>query len=68
VDQALEGEDLPVAARKAVARLVEIEDRDRSARVLNFNGAWACSQHLANVGRFAEAIAEQQRLVDIRIA
>jgi serine/threonine-protein kinase len=68
VYKALEGEDLLVAARKAVGKLVEIEDRDQSARVLNFNVGEAYSQHLANVGRFAEAIAEQQRIVDIRIA
>jgi len=68
VDKALEGEDLLVAARKAVGRLVEIEDRDESARVLNFNVGEAYSQHLANVGRFTEAIAEQQRIVDARLA
>ena len=68
VDKALEGENLLVAARKAVGKLVEIEDRDESARVLNVNVGEAYSQHLANVGRFAEAIAEQQRIVDARVA
>jgi len=68
VDKALEGEDLLVAARRAVGRLVEIEGRDESARVLNFNVGEAYSQHLANVGRFTEAIAEQQRIVNARLA
>ena len=68
VDKALEGEDLLVAARKAVGKLVAIEDRDQSARVLNVNVGEAYSQHLANVGRFKEAIAEQQRIVDARLA
>lgn len=68
VDKALEGEDLLVTARKAVGKLVEVEDRDESARVLNVNVGEAYSQHLANVGRFKEAIAEQQRIVDTRVA
>ena len=51
-----------------MGRLVEIEDRDESARVLNFNVGEAYSQHLANVGRFTEAIAEQQRIVNARLA
>jgi eukaryotic-like serine/threonine-protein kinase len=67
-DKAKEGEDLLVSARGAAARLVEIEDRDESARVLNNMLGEAYSQHLANLGRFAEAIVEQQRIVDKQIA
>lgn len=67
-DKAKEGEYLLVSARKAAARLVEIADLDQSARVLNFTVGEAYSQFLANQGKFKEGIAEQQRIVDLRIA
>lgn len=66
--KAEEGEDLLVSARNAVGRLVAIADRDESARVLNFTIGEAYAQHLRTKGRFKEAIAEQQKIVDARIA
>lgn len=68
LDKAEEGEDLLVIARLAAGRLVEIEDRDESARVLNVTVGETYAQHLSNVGRHDEAIAEQQRIVDAKIA
>ena len=68
IDKAREGEDLLVRAREAVGRLVAIEDRDESARVLSVTVGETYAQHLSNVGRFKEAIAEQQRIVDARVA
>ncbi len=47
---------------------MQIEDRDESARVLNVMVGETYAQHLANVGRFKEAIAEQQRIVADKIA
>ena len=67
-DKAEEGEDLLISARQAAARLVAIADRDESARVLNFTIGEAYAQHLRTKGRFKEAIAEQQKIVDARIA
>jgi serine/threonine-protein kinase len=68
MDKARDGEDLLVSAQQAARRLVEIEDRDESARVLNVMVGETYSQHLANVGRFKEAIAEQQRIVAVKVA
>jgi serine/threonine-protein kinase len=68
MDKAREGEDLLVNARHAAERLVTIEDRDESARILNQTLGETYAQHLSNVGRHDEAIAEQQRIVDAKIA
>jgi eukaryotic-like serine/threonine-protein kinase len=68
LEKATEAEDLLVSAQRAARRLVEIEDRDESARVLNVMVGEAYSQHLGNTGRFEEAIAEQRRIVDAKIA
>lgn len=67
-DKADEGAYLLVSARGAVARLVAIEDRDESARVLNYTIGEAYAQYLRTIGRYADAIAEQQKIVDMRLA
>lgn len=67
-DKAEEGAYLLVSAQGAVNRLVAIEDRDESARVLNYTIGEAYAQYLRTVGRFAEAIAAQQKIVDARLA
>ncbi len=63
-----ETEDMLVGASDAAKRLIAIEDRDYSARVLNNAVGEAYAQHLANSKRFPEAIAEQQRIVDLKAA
>lgn len=68
IDKAVEAEDLLVSAQQASRKLVQIEDRDESARVLNVMVGETYAQHLANVGRFPEAIAEQKRIVAAKIA
>ncbi len=68
LDKAVEAEDLLVSAQQASRKLVQIEDRDESARVLNVMVGETYAQHLANVGRFPEAIAEQKRIVAAKIA
>ena len=68
IDRAAEMEYLLLSAQSAAERLVEIEDRDQSAVVLRFAVGETYSQHLGNLGRFDEAIAEQQKLVDMRVA
>jgi eukaryotic-like serine/threonine-protein kinase len=68
LEKAVEAEDLLVSAQRAARRLVEIEDRDESARVLNVMVGESYSQHLGNTDRFKEAIAEQRRIVDAKIA
>lgn len=68
IDKAVEAEDLLVSAQRAASKLVQIEDRDESARVLNVMVGETYAQHLANVGRFPEAIAEQKRIVAAKIA
>ena len=68
LDKAEEAADLLESAQRAAERLVAIEDRDESARVLRIMVGEAYAQHLANVGRFDEAIAEQQRIVAAKIA
>lgn len=66
-DEAMaETEDMLVGASDAAKRLIAIEDRDYSARVLNNAVGEAYAQHLANSKRFPEAIAEQQRIVDLK--
>ncbi len=67
-DKAEEGAYLLVSARSAVGRLVAIEDRDESARVLNDTIGEAYAQYLRTMGRYAEAIAEQQKIVEARLA
>jgi len=66
--KATEAEDLLVSAQLASKKLVSIEDRDESARVMNFMVGETYAQHLGNVGRYAEAIAEQRRIVAAKIA
>ncbi len=66
--RAVEGEDLLASAQRAAKRLVEIEDRDESARVMRIMVGESYAQHLGNVGRFDEAIAEQQQIVAAKIA
>ena len=68
IDRAAEMEYLLLSAQDAAERLVAIEDRDQSSIVLRFAVGETYSQHLGNLGRFDEAIAEQQKLVDIRVA
>jgi serine/threonine protein kinase len=68
IDKQLEAEDLLVSAQTSARRLVEIADKDDSASVLAYMVAETYSQHLGNVGRFDEAIAEQQRILAERIA
>jgi len=68
LDKAEEAEDLLESAQRAAERLVAIEDRDESARVMRIMVGESYAQHLANVGRFDEAIAEQQRIVAAKIA
>ena len=68
-DEAMaEAEDMLIGASEASKRLIAIEDRDYSARVLNNAVGEAYAQHLANSKRFPEAIAEQQRIVDLKAA
>ena len=68
LDKAEEAADLLESAQRAAERLVAIEDRDESARVMRVMIGESYAQHLANVGRFDEAIAEQQRIVAAKIA
>ncbi len=68
LDRAMEAEDLLISAQRASQKLVAIEDRDESARVMNIMVGESYAQHLANVGRFPEAIAEQKRIVAAKIA
>lgn len=68
LDRAKEAEDLLISAQLASQKLVAIEDRDESARVMNIMIGETYAQHLANVGRFPEAIAEQKRIVAAKIA
>ncbi|MDP3494389.1 MAG: serine/threonine-protein kinase [Hyphomonadaceae bacterium] len=68
LDKAEEAADLLESAQRAAERLVAIEDRDESARVMRIMVGESYAQHLANVGRFDEAIAEQQRIVAAKIA
>src|SRR5690606_8273035 len=63
----MEAEDLLSSAMQAARRLVAIEDRDESAKVLNVMVGEVWSQHLGNTGRFEEAIAEQRRIVDAQL-
>lgn len=64
----MEAEDLLSSAMQAARRLVAIEDRDESAKVLNVMVGEVWSQHLGNTGRFEEAIAEQRRIVDAQLS
>jgi serine/threonine-protein kinase len=64
----VEAEDLLTSAQAMARRLVEIADKDDSAIVLGYMVAEAYSQHLGNVGRFDEAIAEQKRILAMRLA
>ena len=68
INKELEAEDLLVSAQASARRLVEIADKDDSASVLAYMVAETYSQHLGNVGRFDEAIAEQRRILAARIA
>lgn len=68
LDKAMEAEDLLVSAQLASRKLVAIEDSDESARVMNIMVGETYAQHLSNVGRHAEAIAEQKRIVAAKIA
>jgi serine/threonine-protein kinase len=68
IDKQIEAEDLLQSAQRAARRLVEIADKDDSASVLAYMVAESYAQHLGNVGRFAEAIAEQKRILASRIA
>jgi len=67
IDLHIEAEDLLTSAQRASRRLVEIADRDDSAGVLGYMVAETWAQHLGNVGRHAEAIAEQRRILAARI-
>ncbi|ODU23001.1 MAG: hypothetical protein ABS87_00025 [Sphingomonas sp. SCN 67-18] len=51
------------AAQRTMARLRVIDDRDDSVYVLVRNTDDSWSQHLANIGRYPEAIAIQQALI-----
>lgn len=51
----------------AAEKLVAIQDLDESSRVLRVAVAETWAQHLSNVGRHAEAIAQQQAIVDDRL-
>lgn len=68
LDKAVEAEDLLTSAQRASRRLVAIEDRDQSAKVLDIVVGEAYAQHLGNTSRFDEAIAEQRRIVEAKIA
>lgn len=68
IDKQLEAEDLLFSAQNSARRLVEIADKDDSASVMAYMVAERYSQHLGNVGRFEEAIAEQKRILAARIA
>ena len=68
LEKAVEAEDLLTSAQRASRRLVEIEDRDESAKVLNVMVGEAYAQHLGNTGRFDEALAEQRRIVTAKMA
>lgn len=52
-----------IATRVAARRLTDVADRDKSATVLLRNIDEAYAQHMANRGRFAEAIAAQRLVV-----
>lgn len=67
INKEVEAGDLLTSAQHAVDRLATIEDRDDSAQVLRYSVSEAHAQHLGNVGRFDEAIAEQQHIVDMRL-
>ena len=68
IDKQIEAEDLLFSAQSSARRLVEIADKDDSASVMAYMVAETYSQHLGNVGRFEEAIAEQKRILAERIA
>jgi hypothetical protein len=68
IDKQVEAEDLLFSAQGAAQRLVAIADKDDSASVLAYMVAESYAQHLGNVGRFEEAIAEQRRILAARIA
>lgn len=55
--------EMLAAAQAAANRLIEVEERDDSVIVLAHNIGEAWSQHLANTGRYAEAIQTQQAVV-----
>lgn len=67
IDKQIEAEDLLFSAQDAAQRLVAIADKDDSASVLAYMVAETYAQHLGNVGRFDEAIAEQRRILAARI-
>lgn len=68
IDKQVEAEDVLMSAQRASRRLVEIADQDDSASVLAYMVSETWAQHLGNVGRHAEAIAEQKRILAARIA
>lgn len=68
IDKQIEAEDLLFSAQTSARRLIEIADKDDSASVMAYMVAETYSQHLGNVGRFEEAIAEQKRILAERIA
>ncbi len=68
IDKQIEAEDLLFSAQSSARRLMAIADKDDSASVMAFMVAETYSQHLGNVGRFEEAIAEQKRILAARIA
>lgn len=55
------------SSSEASKRMAAIEDKDESAYALNMMSGELYAQHLSNVGRFDEAIAEQRRIIDERI-
>lgn len=68
IDKQAEAEDLLFSAQAAARRLTAIADKDDSASVMAYMIAETYAQHLGNVGRFDEAIAEQSRILAARIA
>jgi serine/threonine-protein kinase len=63
-----EAADMLTGARDAGRRLAAIADSDRSATQLNFAAGEVYSQYLRDIGRFADAVAEQRRIVDAKRA
>jgi serine/threonine protein kinase len=59
-------ERLLQSSAAAARRLVAIEDKDESAYTLNVMSGELYAQHLGNIGRYADAIAEQRRIIEER--
>lgn len=65
-DDASKFERFLTSSSEASRRLAAIEDKDESAYALNMMSGELYAQHLSNVGRYEEAIAEQRRIIEER--